>query len=313
MRWGWLGVLGILVAGILPAGGARAACTLGLSVQGVTPVYDFFSGSATAQAYEIGVTHNAGDSCDFFVTFSRGGASTYDRQMVLGGDSLSYQLYSQANQTGVLKDLLDAGSGLEVLSGALSSQDISPRTLTFYLVIPANQVVPPGTYQDTVTVSVYEGTLGGSPVLADADGLVVSSTIARDIQLSLRDTAAPFDPEDNSQSMDFGILEQGESRGFDLMVRTNAGYSVSMVSENQGRLKHMDVPAAANTTVDYTLKINNVAKDLSGTQPIEVTSGTGVTSLEGVRHPTTVTIGTVSGKVAGIYQDTVTITAATVE
>ncbi len=313
MKWTWLAVMATALAWMWPTGEALAACTLGVEVQGVSPVYDFFSGTATAQAYEVKVNHAAGDSCDFVVTFSLGGAPDYDRRMTLGGGTLPYQLYSQANRTGVLKDLLDAQSALEVLSGTISAQNTSPRTLTFHLVIPADQVVPPGAYQDSVTVSVYEGTLGGNPVLADSDGLVVSTTIERDIQLSLPNTGAPFDPDDRNQSMDFGVLGQGDSLGFDLMVRTNAGYTVSMLSDNQGRLKHKDLAAAANATVDYTLRVDGAATDLSGSQAVMVANGSGTTPLSGVRHPTTVTIGSVAGKISGTYEDTVTITAATID
>ncbi len=305
--------IAVAFLGVLAPGAARAACTLGLDVQGVVMTYDFFLGSASTQAVEIEVTHQAGDSCPFFVTVSRGGANDYDRRMTSGSNTLPYQIYSQANQTGVLKELADATMPLDVLAGNVSPADASPRLLTCHVVIPAHQVRSAGVYGDTVTVTLYQGELDGEHTLVAATGMSLSTTLAQDIEMSLADTGHEFDATDTSQSLDFGVLELGESLGFDLMVRSNAGYTVTMVSENQGRLKLEGAQARDNTTVAYALTVDGLVQDLSGTQPVEVASGVGVTEVGGVRHPVNVTIGSVSGKIAGSYEDNITITAVTAE
>lgn len=306
----WWGLMAF--SGLLP-GAAHAECTLGLDVRAAAPLYDFFADAETSTEVEVRVTHLAGDACDFFVTFDGGGAGSYARRMAFGSETLDYQLSSQASGVGVLKALPDAVESDDVLAGAVSTEDSSPRVLTAFLSVPAHQVVPAGSYADTVTVAVYEGTLGGAHALESSAPLAITTAIGPDIELSLRDTGSAFDPLDTAQGLDFGVLENQESLGFDLLVRTNAGYAVTVLSENRGVLRRAGSAASSRTTVGYDLKVDGLVRDLSGAVPVEVASGVGVTVAQGDRHPVLVTIGSVEGKVAGIYEDNLTITAVTAE
>jgi spore coat protein U-like protein len=62
------------------------------------------------------------------------------------GDTLSYQIYRDAALTNV------AGSGNQAITGRLTSG--TTRSFTIYGVIAAGQVVPPGVYSDTVTMTL---------------------------------------------------------------------------------------------------------------------------------------------------------------
>ena len=76
------------------------------------------------------------------------GATVNQRKMAAGANSLNYQLYSDparsviwGNTTGT-NTVTGAGTGL-------------PVDHTVFGAVPANQVVPAGDYQDTITVRVY--------------------------------------------------------------------------------------------------------------------------------------------------------------
>lgn len=304
-------VLGAVASALLLPTGARGACALGLDVHGVIPEYDLFADAEQGLLVNFDVTHAAGDSCAYFVTFSTGGATSYDRRMMQGGNLLSYQLYSTASKTGVLKAL--PALPAEVISGSVTTDEPSPEALSLYIDLPTHQIRPAGTYTDICTLTLYQGTVDGEHTQVSSTGLSISTTLSRQIELSILDVGAPFNPSDATQSLDFGELEAGKALGFDLRVRGNTGYSVTMLSERQGRLRLAGDPLRANTTVYYTLKVDGVARNLDGVQAIEVATGSGLTTVSGALHPAMVTIGSVTGKAAGLYQDNITITVATTE
>jgi spore coat protein U-like protein len=122
--------------------------------------------------------------------------------------------------------------------------------------------------------------------------------------LSLVDVGSPFDPADTHQTMDFGELTTGESLEADLKVLANSGYRVYMESENKGKLKNL----SENTTIKYTMYINNRKKSLKGKKS-KVAEGRDSTPVEGDNYRLKVQIGNVSGAKAGTYTDNITITA----
>lgn len=77
------------------------------------------------------------------------GASIDNRKMTFGGSTLSYQLYrtSSRNPNEVWGDTV----GSNTMQGNGTG---TPQTYPVYGTIPANQLVPPGTYVDTITVNV---------------------------------------------------------------------------------------------------------------------------------------------------------------
>ncbi|OIP42604.1 MAG: hypothetical protein AUK47_04000 [Deltaproteobacteria bacterium CG2_30_63_29] len=291
---------------------AQAECTLGLSVNNLNPSYDLFADEPYGAVVNFEVTHVNGDACSYFVTFSKGQASTYDRRMASGVNGLSYQLYRTASKVDVLKDEADATAN-EVLSGTITAEQTTPDPMTYFLVIPEHQLEAAGTYTDTFTMTIYEGTLGGTHSVDSSTPVDLTAVLLSQIELSLLDTASAFDPNDAAQTLNFGVLSEGEALGFDARIRSNAGWSMTMLSDHQGKLQLVGKAATTNTTVAYSLALDGVAKDLSGVSAVEVGTGAGPTALGGSLRPVAVTIGSVTGKAAGQYQDNVTITVSTTE
>jgi hypothetical protein len=104
------------------------------------------------------------------------------------------------------------------------------------------------------------------------------------------------------------VLSSGEQRGFDLIVRSNNGYVVTMQSENRQVMVHDGAPAVTDT-VPYEVVLNGGAVDLSSGGPVQVLSGTGTTPATGISFPIDFTVGNLSGpEAAGTYSDVINVT-----
>jgi spore coat protein U-like protein len=91
---------------------------------------------ATGTAYNVGL--NGG---------LNSGANINARKMVLGGNSVAYQLYRDSGRTQVWGNTV----GTDTVAGTGNG---SAQNLTVYGNVPAQTTPPAGTYQDTVVVSV---------------------------------------------------------------------------------------------------------------------------------------------------------------
>ncbi len=221
--------------------------------------------------------------------------------MLNGANVLNYQLYDQASQTNILKDLPSATAS-EVLSGNFTGR--GSQQLSFFLVIPTEQVVRPGTYTDTVTVTAYEGDLTNN-IQHRTRTLTISATVLEQIDLSLVNPGGSFNPSLTSRLIDFGILQAGKFSDFDLRVRSNIGYSVTLSSQNQGNMAHIDPTDTSRVPFSFTANSANV--DLSG--PAATVINTPLpTSPLGVPYPMRVTVGAIGNASAGDYRDNITIT-----
>lgn len=289
-------------------------CDLELSASNINLVW---SAGLPTQQITFTVRKDKPHACDYFVTFSRGNSSDYNRYMTAGQTNLSYQLYKEASLANVLKELPDVTTGNEVISGSFGSGKNLTQSQTFYLSVPyvgatTPTLKPSGNYTDTFVMKLYRVE---TPIdVPEASVNVnVATVVPKDIQLSLVASGASFNPNDTSETLNFGTLETGASRGFDLRVLSNAGYAISFSSQNNGVLKHAN--AAVTTTVPYTLTVNGSPKNLSSskTSPITVATGSGQTTTQGVANPIAVTIGAMTNAMAGTYSDVITVTAATTE
>lgn len=90
------------------------------------------------QSIPLSISNRRKVPCDYFITFSEGASGTFNRTLVNGANTLNYQLYDQANQANILKDLPSATVS-EVISGTFANRET--QQLSFFLVIPAEQVL----------------------------------------------------------------------------------------------------------------------------------------------------------------------------
>lgn len=76
------------------------------------------------------------------------GATVSQRKMVSGSNSLNYQLYQDSTRTKIWGSTI----GTDTVAGVGTGLD---QDLTVFGSIPAQQVIPAGSYGDTITVRVY--------------------------------------------------------------------------------------------------------------------------------------------------------------
>lgn len=276
----------------------------------------------SSQQIGFTITKTKKKACSWAVTFSRGGASDYSaRRLVHGSDLLPYQLYGDSALTQVLKELPEATSINDVIEGSFTATDNQIATATYYLSIPLSTATTPtyrpaGNYSDTVTLRLYEIDSAINPTVysfEQTSSVTITTTMPKILDLSIVGSGGAFDPASVSRPLNFGTLTEGATLGFDLLVRSNAGYQVTISSQNNGVMKHSTT--GVTTTVPYTFTVNGTARSLVGTQaqPVSVASGGGQTSTSGIRNPGLVTIGSLTDRVAGDYTDNITVTATTTE
>lgn len=255
-------------------------------------------------------------ACDYQVFFSKGGASNYNRRMINWISSLNYQLFKNSGLTEILKDRADATSAQNFISGSFPEGKDLTKSATFYFQIPLNlattpTIKPSGIYMDTVAVSVYQAGVVDLPGNGQADDVVsvnLTAIIPKILEISIVNTGGTFDPNSRSKVLDFGALSEGQQKSLDLLLRTNAGYSVSLSSQNGGKLKRTSSPM---TTVNYTFSANGSNYSLAN--PVVIAQGSGQTSMNGVKTRMDMTIGSTDSGMSGSYQDVITVTVTNTE
>ncbi len=258
------------------------------------------------------ITYDSGDDCKYFVTFSRGGASDYSRLLSNGGNQLSYQLYTAANLSNILMEVPDASSA-NILSGVILDEG-PPREIaqSYHWVIPPQQIVPPGVYTDNINLIVYEGRLNNYTE-SGIQTVTFSATVPRATQVSLGDSGGAFDDSSVKRIVNFGELSQGDTRTFDLRVRSNAGYRLKLESANSGYLIHERAqnrnPMPEAYKVPYSVKSNNGNIHLSSGGFQTVGIETEITSDQGNLYTLELEIGDVSKKFEGPYSDIIHVVA----
>jgi spore coat protein U-like protein len=268
--------------------------------------YEMFTPVEYVQEENFDVTYDNGDEGNFFVTFSKGNASNYNRYANCGAQTINYQIFDSLNRANVLKEIPEASNNSDVLAGIINANDSSPFSMQYYIGIPPQQIVAPGTYTDSFTVSVYEGTIGGSRTLAGSATVNLSIVISSVVDVSLVESGSSFDEADVTENINFGVLNQGDHQEFDLVIRGNSSYAISLQSANGQKLKNEN--PSISTDISYTLEIDSNQVNLTNGNPVQVATGSGQTPITGSAHPISITIGDVSGKVDGTYSDSITVT-----
>ncbi len=253
-----------------------------------------------------------GATCEYFVTLSTGQSGDFDqRQLSEMTNRLNYNAYTDSDKSNVFKALPTATQG-QVIAGSFPVAIALTQTHThdfFWTVNPRQVVSASGTpYTDVnLTLSLYSGLLFLSPTLEATKTITFQARVDSSVDVSLVESGQRFDIGETTQLVDFGTLESGEQRGFDVVVRSNNGYVVTMQSQNRQLLVHARAPAITDT-VSYSVIFNGGGVDLSTGAPVQVIAGTGTTPATGIAFSIEFTVGTLSGdEAAGTYSDVINV------
>ncbi|MHB9118767.1 MAG: spore coat protein U domain-containing protein [Burkholderiales bacterium] len=253
-----------------------------------------------------------GATCEYFVTLSAGQSGDFNQRKLSGmTNRLNYNAYTDSGKSGILKALPTATQN-EIIAGSFPVAVALTQTNThkFFWTINPQQVVPAsGTpYADgNLTLSLYSGLLFLNPTLVATKTITFQTRVDSSVDVSLVESGKPFDIGETTQLVDFGMLESGEQRGFDVVVRSNNGYAVTMQSQNRQLLVHARAPAIGDS-VAYSVIFNGGGIDLSTGAPVQIVTGTGTTPATGTAFPIEFSVGTLSGnEPAGTYSDVINV------
>src|SRR6266849_1287722 len=282
-------IIGLCLLALFPYP-AMAAC-LNLTLAGVPGIATFQGSSGQYLVYDptqylqtvnFRVQGEAtGATCEYFVTLSAGQSGDFrQRKLTRDVHVLNYNVYTDVEKSNILKAPPTAG-GNEIIVGKFplpSGVNLNQTNdHSFFWTIDPLQIVPASTasYQDTtLTLNLYSGLVLGINTLQDTKTITFRTRAESSVDLSLVDSGAPFDLGDTIQVIDFGTLETGAQRGFDIVIRSNDAYRVTMRSENLQRVVHSRAPAIGDA-INYTVIFNGGEVDLTSGTAVELTSGTG--------------------------------------
>ena len=254
----------------------------------------------------ISIRHK-GDALDFFVTFSAGQSGTaLARSMVSGtSDELFYQLYDSSVSMNVLLDIGDSPTIANVLFGSFgASASWQTVIVSFTLIIPADQYVPKDTYADAFDVTLYSGDLT-TYLSEDTANVGASSVVPEIVEVSVIPTGAAFDPLATQLDLDYGLLVDGESLTGDVVVRSNAVYTLSLQSANRGVMVH--ATPSETSEIPYDFRFTGASVSLTSNQATDVVVDAAATDTAGVRYDFEIIILPFGMATEGNYDDSITI------
>ena len=249
------------------------------------------------------------EDCRYRLGVDEGQNSTYNRILRNGANTINFSIAKNNSMSRILKDVIDATSSNNYYEHRYRSyRGSSSKSFKIYSELSPTGNEPPGVYSGTFNFKIYQQ-IGNFYFFYGQWPITYTYTIADDLKLSIVDTGSPFDEFDNSQDLNFGQLVQNSKQGFDIVIQSNSGYVLDISSQNNGKMKHL----STNSFVDYTFYVNGQPKSLqnSSSSPVIISSGYGSHPNDGFRVPIEVEVGDVENKVAGTYQDKLTITVTT--
>ena len=289
---------------------AQVNCNLTLLVDDINFTWD---GSSKVVTGNISLRRgNRRPSCRLFkIGFSQGLAGNYNRRMFNGSNYLEYNIYKNSSTNSELKAFADFSNNFNDHIYVFFPNNQSTVVTTFEARLPnpndGRSFIKKGSYIDNITATATS--IFGSS-LSSSDNFNVSVFVPTEIDISLVNTGASFNKNATTYSMDFGTLEQGEIKSVDLKVRSNAGYNVELSSVNGGALKHLTV----SDNINYQMKVNGNTQTFPGANsPLSIGSASGVTNEDGTNFTLSFQIGDPENKASGQYQDTITITATSID
>ncbi len=257
---------------------------------------------------EVKVNKGSGACGNFFIVIDNGGASSYSGRVIQSSvNTYPIQFYKDVARNQILKNEFE-GTASDALTGSFAGPTSTYRTAYYaFIDTSANQYIGAGNYNKNFMLKLYEGDFNNR-ILRDTQVVQFSFTQYKSVDISLVSTGSAFNVTDTSQNIDFGSLVEGASRGFDIVLLYNAGYSVSMSSTHEGRLKH----ATQKKFIPYSLAVDGIPVALTNMSTVVKNAG-GISAPNGTRFPVTVKVGSIANSAPGTYTDTVMVDVSSIE
>jgi hypothetical protein len=282
--------------------------------------------------------NNAGEkSCQFFLTIT---PQDLDKKLSLKAENennvskkdIEYSIkYNEREILGGVEgsDQPTATTHTQVISGTVDPGD--QQTIPLEMTLKTNDFMASGTYSTQFECKLYEGEFA-SPKKLESKVYDGTLTIADVMRISL---TAQNEPANNvgeatrpEFEVDLGDLNRGQEGKMALHIKTNNGYKVTFASENGGKLVNKAITDQtidrAMKEIDYTMKVNNEQISFAVPDPagqdaenvhLSQSAGTVISFGEdNSKHTISFKVTNpddAKKKLAGDYEDVVTVTAKT--
>jgi hypothetical protein len=282
----------ILVAAVLMPTAAYAQSVCEGRFEGLGEVmlddYDPFAAVDRVTVLNLDIRNTGAQDCQYKAYFIRA------PEFGAFGSNIEYAL-NDGSGSGLL---VPSELALETANFLVSSP-LAPSVagqLDYAASVPRGQYSGPGEFDDTVTVIL---TQADHSIELDRMTLRLRMRVKSVLDISLLGGGI-------GAEVDFGELAAGQSRTLVLQAYSNEEYRLSLVSENNGALKHSDAPQPDHLdwSVPYLLSVDGAPAALDSGGYV-VPGGEG--SKTGRPHQMIFTILDASNKRAGFYSDTLTV------
>jgi spore coat protein U-like protein len=292
------------------------ACNISIdSVSNITFTWDGTEQAVTGN-WQLSRDQSGNNDCRrYHIAFTPGNSVDFNRTLIEpnSGTTLNYNLYRRQNQNDILKDHPFA-TRQEVIRDRFSRNGVTDSG-TFEAGLPTPpsiSTLPAGTYSDTVEMKVYKGNYGGTRVLATSENVNVTTIVPSTVEMSIVDAGTSFLSGVKVRDIDFGTIDENViTETFDILVQSNANFTIKASSQNNGELAHS---TNRSYTIPYSFFVNNISQSLSGSagSPVTIGSGSGPSvNPDGSRFPLKVEISNNQNTLSGLYQDVIQITVET--
>ncbi|MGN7612168.1 hypothetical protein ACQZV8_08810 [Magnetococcales bacterium HHB-1] len=232
-------------------------------------IFDPLATQNILEPFRIKVTKDSG-TCLFFITFSTGHSGhPAHRYLTAGSNRLNYDLKAHAKASALPLGEPSYGA-VDLLNGTFTTEGRTSWTGTGYFFIAARQLLQANHYQDTITVTLYQGTTT-SYIKKDSQLITVLATIPPVTHLAINST--PIIGR-SAGTLDFGSLTPGQKRTIQLNVFANISYSIQFNSTHQGYLQLDHQPNSNNISLNhhipYRFSVDNKPLILTSAQTIQL-------------------------------------------
>lgn len=276
-------------------GSATAPCRLRLApaplIQYRGPLSRGYDGDSNRVHTELGTltVEHSGEACAYIVRIEPdtgpGKAALYS-----GAHSLDVRV----DQLG--REISQGDNVVEVHGSMPRGQP--QRQVKFQVSVPPGQRVPAGQYVGRLAVSLFDSRDGGQELVTRQTVDVVTQVAPSVVASFGSDAQAGI----KSMDVGFGTLMKGQEKSLDFSVAANTPYSIDLLSENAGQLRH----EFTSNGIAYDLRIDG--------QLVQPAAGTETTILQGStssQHRLDFMIRTETAlALAGKYSDRLTLIIA---
>lgn len=285
-----------------------------MQLQATQTAFDLTSNTSLSSNLVVKAdTRSAG--CNFFITFDYGSSANYSSRSLKYWllTAWPFQLYKDTGNTQVLKNFPQVNDNNDVLAGSLPDKEGNDTQLAVPFYVNVDMSSPwksNGTYSEWITASLYKGTISNYQFVQSVV-LAFYFNAPKRADISVVPTGGSFNLADTVETLDFGPLTTGTTRGCDIIVKYNAGYILYASSQNNGRLKH----ETANSYIPYTINVGGTSINLSNSSssPVQVRREFGSSPSSGKILPAAITIGNYTQEQSGVFNDVITLTVQSAE